>query len=86
MTEMKYNEALKRLEEIIDGIEREQIDVDELSQKVKEAVSILNACKQKIEKAEIEVNRIVEEMNANESKIKGDNNKPSSGNQEEAFF
>ncbi len=86
MAEVRYNDALKRLEEIIDGIENGQIDVDELSQKVKEAVSILNACKQKIEKAEIEVNRIVEEMNTNGNKIKEDNNKTSSIKEEDSLF
>ena len=84
MAEIKYNEALKRLEDIIEGIEREQIDVDELSRKVKEAVSLLNACKQKIEKAEVEVNRVVEELKANEAKVK-ENDSPQAQAEDSLF-
>ena len=84
MAEIKYNEALKRLEDIIEGIEGEQIDVDELSRKVKEAVSLLNACKQKIEKAEVEVNRVVEELKANEQKAK-ENDSPQAQAEDSLF-
>jgi exodeoxyribonuclease VII small subunit len=51
VTEPKYSKSIKRLEEIIEKIENEEIDVDELSERVKEAVSLLKVCKDKIEKA-----------------------------------
>ena len=60
MAEVKYSKALSKLEEIIEKIENEQIDVDELSSKVKEAVQLIKSCKEKIEKAEIEVKKVVE--------------------------
>ena len=60
MAEGKYNKAIKRLEEIVAKIENEEIDVDELSDKVKEAVELITACKEKIEKAEMEVKRVVD--------------------------
>ena len=50
MAEGKYNKAIKRLEEIIGKIENEEIDVDELSEKVKEAVELITICKERIEK------------------------------------
>ena len=62
MAETKYNKAIKRLEEIIEKIENEEIDVDELSEKVKEAVELITTCKDRIEKAEMEVKRVVDEM------------------------
>ena len=62
MAEGKYNKAIKRLEEIVAKIENEEIDVDELSDKVKEAVELITACKEKIEKAEMEVKRVVDEL------------------------
>ena len=62
MAEGKYNKAIKRLEEIVAKIENEEIDVDELSDKVKEAVELITACKERIEKAEMEVKRVVDDL------------------------
>jgi len=61
MAEVKYSNSIKRLEEIIEKIESEEIDVDELSEKVKEAVSLIKVCKDKINKAEIEIKKVVDE-------------------------
>lgn len=62
MAEVKYSKALKRLEEIIQKIEQEEIDVDDLSDKVKEAVELIKVCKNKIQKAEMEVKKVVDEF------------------------
>ena len=62
MAVTKYNKAMKRLEEIIEKIENEEIDVDELSDKVKEAIELITVCKEKIEKAEMEVKRVVDDL------------------------
>ena len=64
MADMKYSKAVQRLEEIITKIENEEIDIDELSEKVKEAVSLVKLCKDKIEKAEMEVKEVVEKFEA----------------------
>ena len=60
MAEIKYSKAVEKLEEIINKIENESIDIDELSLKVKEAVELIKVCRQKIEKAELEVKQVVE--------------------------
>ena len=60
MAEVKYSKSIKKLEEIIEKIESEEIDVDELSANVKEAVSLIKTCKNKIEKAELEVKKVVD--------------------------
>jgi exodeoxyribonuclease VII small subunit len=57
---MKYSKAMERLEDIIQKIENEEIDIDELSDKVKEAVGLVKLCKDKVEKAELEVKQVVE--------------------------
>ena len=62
--QVKYSEAVKKLEEIIAKIESEEIDVDELSQKVKDAVELIHLCKEKIQKAELEVKKVVEDFKA----------------------
>ena len=64
MNEMKYSKAMKRLDDIIHKIENEEIDVDELSEKVKEAVGLIKVCKNKIEKAEMEVKQVVEDFDS----------------------
>ncbi len=60
MADVKFSKAIKKLDEIITKIENEEIDVDELSDQVKEAVQLIELCKKKIEKAEMEVKRVVE--------------------------
>jgi len=64
MVEVKYSKSIKRLEEIIEKIENEEIDVDELSVSVKEAVTLIKTCKNKIEKAELEVKKVVDGFDA----------------------
>ncbi len=66
MAEVKYSKSMKKLEEIIEKIENEEIDVDELSLSVKEAVSLIKVCKNKIEKAELEVKKVVKDLDAEE--------------------
>ncbi|MCA9401802.1 MAG: exodeoxyribonuclease VII small subunit [Candidatus Omnitrophica bacterium] len=60
MAEIKYSTSIKKLEAILEKIENEEIDVDELSSKVKEAVALITICKDKIERAELEVKKVVE--------------------------
>ena len=62
MVEVKYSKAIKRLEEIISKIENEEIDVDDLSSRVKEAVDLIKICKTKIEKAQMEVKCVVDKF------------------------
>ncbi len=62
MGDIKYSKSIKKLEEIIEKIESEEIDVDELSAKVKEAASLIKVCKDKIEHAELEVQKVVKDM------------------------
>ena len=66
----KYREAIEQLDAIIAQIENEDIDVDELALRVKEAVNLLRLCKAKIDKAELEVKQVVEDF-ARENKENG---------------
>ena len=67
MKEMKYSKAIQKLDEIIRRIEQEEIDVDELSLKVKEAVELIELCKNKIEKADCEVRQVVQAFQEGDS-------------------
>ncbi len=68
--DIKYAKAVERLDEIMGQIESEDIDVDELSVKVKEAVELIKVCKARINKAEMEVKKVVEDF-AKEAKDSG---------------
>lgn len=65
MADLKYSKALEKLEEIIRKIEDEEIDIDELSDKVKEAAALVKVCKDKINKAEIELKEVVDSFGEN---------------------
>lgn len=62
MKDVDYNKTVKKLEEIIEKIEGEEIGVDELAKKVKEAVGMIKVCKEKIDKAELQVKEVVKEL------------------------
>lgn len=58
-----YNEAVEKLRIIAEDIERGELDVDVLSEKVKEATRLIKLCKEKLFKADEEVRKILEELN-----------------------
>jgi exodeoxyribonuclease VII small subunit len=60
IAEINYRKAIERLDEILIKIENDDIDVDELSLQVKEAVDLVKMCKAKIDKAEMEVKQVVD--------------------------
>jgi len=57
-----YNEAIEKLRTIVTEIERGELDIDELSRKVKEASSLIQLCKEKLFKADEEVKKILAEL------------------------
>jgi len=57
-----YNEAIRRLRAIVANIEKDELDIDELSEKVKEASRLIKVCKEKLFKADEEVKKILEEL------------------------
>jgi exodeoxyribonuclease VII small subunit len=57
-----YTEAYEELQEIVSEIERGEISVDELSQKVKRAALLIKICKDKLTSTEGDVNQILKEM------------------------
>ena len=72
MANPKYKEAMVKLEAIINKIEHEEIEVDELAEKIKEAVALIKLCKDKIQKAELEVKQVVEDFKEEEDLVVGE--------------
>ncbi len=64
--EIKYGEAMKQLEAILKKIEKEEVDIDELSSCVKEAASLIKICKKKIQATSVEVKKVVESLEQEE--------------------
>ena len=59
---MTYNEAITEIEEILEKIENEELDVDELAEKVKRVSTLLKICKDKLYKTNEQVEQILKEM------------------------
>lgn len=59
---IKYLDAVNELDAILEDLQSENVDVDEMSSKVKKAVELIKLCKQRIESAEIEVKDVVKEF------------------------
>jgi exodeoxyribonuclease VII small subunit len=57
-----YNEAIEKLRKIVAEIERNELDVDVLSEKVKEATRLIRLCKDKLFKADEEVKKVLEAL------------------------
>lgn len=57
-----YNDAVEKLRKIVADIETGDLDVDILSEKVKEAARLIKLCKEKLYRADEEVKKILEEL------------------------
>jgi exodeoxyribonuclease VII small subunit len=67
---LSFREAMDELEGILERIEGEEIDIDRLAEELRRAAELLDLCRGKIRKAEVEVTQIVqslEEPEADES-------------------
>lgn len=60
--EESYNEAIEKLRLIVEAIEQGELEVDLLSVKVKEATRLIKLCKEKLYKADLEVKKVLEEL------------------------
>lgn len=59
-----YNEAIEKLRRIVADIERGDLDVDILSENVKEATRLIKLCKEKLYKVDGDVKKVLEELDA----------------------
>ncbi len=57
-----YQDALNEIEEILARIENEELDVDDLAEKVKRVSVLLKSCREKLIKTNEEVEKILGEM------------------------
>ncbi len=48
--EIKYEEAVRQLEEIVGQMENDELDIDDLTEKLKAAQKLIKLCKDKLTK------------------------------------
>lgn len=63
----RFGEALEQLEGILRRVEAEEIDIDELAEELGRAAELLELCRTKIRKAEVEVSQIVQALEADDA-------------------
>ena len=59
---LSFRAAMDELEGILERIEGEEIDIDRLAEELRRAAVLLDLCRGKIRKAEVEVTQIVQTL------------------------
>lgn len=70
--ELSFGDAMGELEDILERIEGEEIDVDRLAAELGRAAELLDLCRAKIRRAEVEVTQIVQDIEADEGEDEGE--------------
>lgn len=55
-----YEQAMKKLEQIVAQMENNELNIDQLSDKLKEAQSLIKTCRDKLYTADEEIKKIFE--------------------------
>ena len=58
---MTYKEAIEEIEKILKSLREEQNNIDTLSERVARATELIALCREKLRKADNDVNQIIEE-------------------------
>ncbi len=59
MAEMRFEEALKKLEKIVDDLEKGDLSLDEALKKYQEGIELSRQCSQKLESAKKKIDLLV---------------------------
>ncbi len=57
---MSYEEAIKKLETIVRKMENDELDIDSLTDQLKEAQRLIKLCKDRLSKTDEEIRQILE--------------------------
>ena len=61
-----YSQAMARLETIVRQVDSNELEIDELVEKIKEANEIIPFCSEKLKKADTEIEKLLAEKQENE--------------------
>lgn len=59
--ELKYEEAMATLEQIVARMENNELDLDTMSEQLKKAQRLIKLCKDKLTKTDQEIRKIINE-------------------------
>lgn len=57
--ELKYEEAVRQLETIVDKLESNELGIDQLSTELKKAQQLIKLCKDKLTKTDDEIKKLL---------------------------
>ncbi|MBQ6203898.1 MAG: exodeoxyribonuclease VII small subunit [Prevotella sp.] len=60
MQQMKYEEAVNRLEEIVKKMENDELDIDQMAQQLKEAQQLIKLCKDRLTKVDADIKAVMD--------------------------
>ena len=66
-SEIGFTDGMRELEEILGRIEGEDVDLDRLAEELRRAAELLEVCRAKIRRAELEVSQIVQRLGSGEN-------------------
>lgn len=64
--EKSYSQAMERLETIVRQVDSNELELDELVEKIKEANEIIDFCSEKLKKADTEIEKLLADKQENE--------------------
>lgn len=81
--EIGFSTALAELEGILERVDSDEVDIDELAEELGKAASLLEICRSKIRRAEVEVSQIVQRLEASDAPPKQEHEADSLDDQED---
>lgn len=60
--EKTYKEAYEELQQILHDLENDKVDVDVLSEKLKRSSELIEYCKEKLSKIEVDVSQLIKDI------------------------
>ena len=57
--QLKYDEALEQLRDIVGLLEKKEVKIDDLAIKVKDAKKLVDFCRKKLQETEDEITKII---------------------------
>ena len=58
--ELKYEDAVRQLETIVDKLESNELGIDQLSSELKKAQQLIKLCKEKLTKSDNEIKKLLD--------------------------
>lgn len=58
--ELKYEDAVRQLETIVDKLESNELGIDQLSSELKKAQQLIRLCKEKLTKTDNEIKKLLD--------------------------